>query len=151
MQKICPCLWFDGQGEEAMNFYVSIFKNSRVLSTMPGPDGRAIAGAFEIEGQKYMFLNGGPMFKLTEAISIMVDCEDQAEVDDLWEKLIADGGAPSQCGWLKDKFGLSWQITPKILLKGMNDPDPATRARMMQAMMQMSKIDIAAIQAAYAG
>jgi len=151
MQKIYPCLWFDVNGEEAMNFYVSIFKNSRVISTMPGPDGGVLAGDFEIEGQRYMFLNGGPMFKLSEATSIVVECDDQAEVDHLWEILTADGGAPSQCGWLKDKFGLSWQITPKLLLQGMTDPDPTKRARVMQSMMQMSKIDIAAIQRAYEG
>lgn len=151
MQKIYPCLWFDGQGEEAMNFYVSIFKNSRILSTMPGPDGGVLAGEFEIEGQRHMFLNGGPAYKHSQALSLLVECDDQAEVDHLWDKLIADGGAPNKCGWLNDKFGIFWQITPRILLQGMNDPNPATRARVMQAMLQMSKIDIAAIQAAYEG
>lgn len=151
MQKIYPCLWFDANGVEAMNFYVSTFKDSRVINTIPGPDGGVLAGNFEIQGHRYMFINGGPMFKLSEAISILVECEDQAEVDRLWDKFTADGGAPTACGWLKDKFGLSWQIVPKILLQGLSDPDPAARTRVTQAMMTMQKIDIAAIERAYSG
>ena len=148
-QRISPFLWFDTQAEEAARFYTSIFDNSRILHVAPGPDGRAMSVTFQLEGQKYMALNGGPMFQFTEAISFFVDCEGQAEVDDLWDKLCADGGAPAPCGWLKDKFGLSWQIIPRQLGELMGDPDPQKAQRVMQAMLQMRKIDVAALQAAY--
>ncbi|MEQ1773330.1 MAG: VOC family protein [Burkholderiales bacterium] len=147
MQKITPFLWFDNQAEEAMNFYMSIFKNSKVGRVSrygdagPGPN-------FELDGQAFMALNGGPHFKFTEAISLLVNCATQDEVDTLWEKLSA-GGAPGQCGWLKDKYGLSWQIIPTALGELMSGPDPVKSGRVMQAMMQMTKIDIAALQQAY--
>jgi prepilin-type processing-associated H-X9-DG protein len=150
MQKITTFLWFDGHAEEAMKFYVSIFKNSKIVSTMPGPDGKVLTGTFELEGQRFMALNGGPQFKFTEAISLFVNCETQAEVDDLWTKLTA-GGAESQCGWLKDKFGLSWQIIPSALGRLLGDKDRAKAGRAMQAMLQMKKIDIAKLQQAFDG
>jgi predicted 3-demethylubiquinone-9 3-methyltransferase (glyoxalase superfamily) len=150
MQKITPFLWFDGKAEEAMQFYVSIFKNSKIVSTMPGPDGKVLTGTFQLEGQQFMALNGGPQFKFTEAISLFVNCETQAEVDDLWNKLTA-GGAESQCGWLKDKFGLSWQIIPSVLGRLLGDKDRVKANRVMQAMLQMKKIDIAKLQQAYDG
>jgi predicted 3-demethylubiquinone-9 3-methyltransferase (glyoxalase superfamily) len=150
MQKITTFLWFDGNAEEAMKFYVSIFKNSKIVSTMAGPDGKVLTGTFELEGQQFMALNGGPMFKFTEAISLFVNCETQAEVDDLWKKLTA-GGAESQCGWLKDKFGLSWQIIPSALGRLLGDKDRAKAGRAMQAMLQMKKIDIAKLQQAFDG
>jgi predicted 3-demethylubiquinone-9 3-methyltransferase (glyoxalase superfamily) len=154
MQKITPFLWFDNQAEEAMNFYVSIFKNSKIVSVSrygdagPGPKGTVMTGTFELEGQRFIALNGGPLFKFTEAISLFVDCESQQEVDTLWAKLSA-GGSESQCGWLKDKFGLSWQIVPSVLPKLLSDPDAAKANRVMQAMLQMKKIDIARLQQAY--
>jgi len=150
MQRITPFLWFDGKAEEAMKFYASIFKNSRIVSTMPGPDGKVLGGTFQLEGQQFMALNGGPQFKFTEAISLFVNCETQAEVDDLWNKLTA-GGAESQCGWLKDKFGLSWQIIPSALGRQLGDKDRVKANRVMQAMLQMKKIDIAKLQQAYDG
>jgi predicted 3-demethylubiquinone-9 3-methyltransferase (glyoxalase superfamily) len=148
MQKITPFLWFDGNAEEAMNFYVSIFKNSKVVRATPGPDGKIMTAIFQLEGQDFYALNGGPMFKFTEAISLFVSCKTQEEVDELWDKL-SEGGEKSRCGWLKDKFGLSWQIIPKALGELMNDPDPEKSKRVMMAMLQMSKIDIKALQAAY--
>jgi len=154
-QKITTYLWFDDNAEEAMNFYTSIFKNSKILDVArygeagPGPKGTIMAGTFQLEGQRFMALNGGPRFKFTEAISLFVNCETQEEIDDLWKKLTADGGAPSQCGWLKDKFGLSWQITPSVLLKMLSDQDPAKSKRVMEAMLQMSKIDIKKLKEAY--
>ncbi|MBP6821409.1 MAG: VOC family protein [Acidobacteria bacterium] len=147
MQKITPFLWFDGQAEEAMNFYVSIFKNSKVLSVTPGPDGKVMMATFQLEGQEFHALNGGPMFKFTEAISFFVSCETQPEVDELWEKL-SEGGEKSRCGWLKDKYGLSWQIIPTVLGELMRDKDPAKAGRVMQAMLQMDKIDIATLKQA---
>lgn len=150
MQKITPFLWFDGNAEEAMQFYVSIFKNSRIVSTMAGPDGKVMTGTFQLEGQQFMALNGGPHFKFTEAISLFVNCETQAEVDELWNKLTA-GGAESQCGWLKDKFGLSWQIIPSALGRLLGDKDRAKAGRAMQAMLQMKKIDVAKLQQAFDG
>ena len=153
-QKITPFLWFDNNAEEAMNHYVSIFKKARIVSVSrygeggPGPKGSVMTGTFEIEGQQFMALNGGPHFKFTEAISLFVNCSTQAEVDELWEKLSA-GGQESQCGWLKDKFGLSWQIIPSALGEMLSDPDPQKSQRVMQAMLQMGKIDIAKLQAAY--
>jgi predicted 3-demethylubiquinone-9 3-methyltransferase (glyoxalase superfamily) len=149
VQKITPFLWFDGKAEEATHFYVSIFKNSRVLSVMPGPDGKALGTSFELEGQEFKALNGGPKYKFTPAISLFVNCETQPEVDELWDKLLAGGGSPDQCGWLKDKYGLSWQIIPTALGRLMSDKDRAKAGRVVQAMMQMVKIDIAALQRAY--
>jgi len=148
MQKITPFLWFDDQAEEAMNFYVSIFKNSRVLNISPGPNGKAFTVSFELDGQEFTALNGGPNFTFTEAISFFVSCETQAEVDELWEKLTA-GGEEIQCGWLKDKYGLSWQIVPTALGKLLGDPDPLKSQRVMQAMLKMKKIEIAGLKQAY--
>lgn len=155
MQKITPFLWFDGNAEEAMNFYVSIFKNSKILSVSrygeagPGPKGTVMTGTFQLEGQQFIALNGGPQFSFTPAISLFVNCETQQEVDELWEKLSA-GGEQGRCGWLKDKFGLSWQIIPAALTKLLSDPDPAKSKRVMQAMLQMNKIDIEGLSRAYA-
>ena len=155
MQKITPFLWFDGRAEEAMNFYTSIFKNSRIVNVMrcgdvgPGPKGSVLTGTFELEGQQFMALNGGPMYQFTPAISLFVNCETQEEVDTLWEKLTSGGGKPVQCGWLTDKFGVSWQIIPTALVELLHDPDPAKSQRVMQAMMQMVKIDIAGLKRAY--
>jgi len=157
VQKITPFLWYDGQAEEAARLYTSIFKNSRIIDVMrcgeqgPGPKGSALTVTFEIEGQRFMALNGGPMYKFTEAFSLFVDCESQAEVDDYWIKLTADGGREDRCGWLKDKFGVSWQIIPRALMKAIGDQDPARAGRAMQAMFQMKKIDIQTIEAAHAG
>jgi len=149
MKKITPFLWFDTQAEEAMNFYVSVFKNTKVNNVSRGPDGKAFTVSFELDGQEFMGLNAGPQFKFNEAISIFVNCEDQAEVDELWAKLTANGGEESMCGWLKDKFGLWWQIIPKQLGELMGDPDPAKAQRVTQAMLQMKKIDVAGLQQAY--
>ncbi|HYM95087.1 MAG TPA: VOC family protein [Chitinophagaceae bacterium] len=143
MQKITPFLWFNNQAEEAAKFYCSVFKNSKILSVHP------LVVSFELEGQKFMALNGGPQFKFTEAISFLVDCETQQEVDYYWDKLISGGGQESMCGWLKDKFGMSWQIVPSIVGKLMSDPDPARSQRVMQALLQMKKLDIATLQKAY--
>ena len=151
MKKITPFLWFDTQAEEAMDFYVSIFKNSKVLGVTPGPDGRAMTVNFELEGQEFIGLNAGPQFKFNEAISFYVNCNTQDEVDELWEKLTADGGEESRCGWLKDKFGLSWQIIPTTLGALLSDPDPEKAGRVMQAMLKMNKIDIQGLQRAYDG
>jgi predicted 3-demethylubiquinone-9 3-methyltransferase (glyoxalase superfamily) len=149
MKKITPFLWFDNQAEEAMNFYVSIFKNSRVLGVTPGPNGVAQSVTFELEGQEFMALNAGPQFKFNEAISFFVNCKTQAEVDELWQKLTADGGEESMCGWLKDKYGLSWQIIPTALGELMSDPDPEKAGRVVQAMLKMNKIDVKTLQQAY--
>jgi predicted 3-demethylubiquinone-9 3-methyltransferase (glyoxalase superfamily) len=148
MKKITPFLWFDDQAEEAMNFYVSVFKNSKVLNVSPGPNGKAFSVQFELDGQEFTALNGGPVFKFSEAISLFVNCETQADVDELWEKLSA-GGEEGQCGWLKDKYGLSWQIVPTVLGKLLGDPDPVKSQRVMQAMLKMKKIEIAGLQQAY--
>lgn len=154
MQKLVPFLWFDDKAEEAVNLYVSIFKNSKVGTVSrygkggPGPEGAVMTATFQLNGQEFMALNGGPMFKFTEAVSFLVNCETQQEVDDLWEKL-SEGGQKSQCGWLKDKYGLSWQIVPTALGRLMGDPDKAKSGRVMQAMLQMTKIDIAKLQTAY--
>jgi predicted 3-demethylubiquinone-9 3-methyltransferase (glyoxalase superfamily) len=151
MQKVTPFLWFDGRAEEAMNFYVSLFKNARIVELhRAGGNGPVMSGTFEIDGVKYHAFNGGPMFAFSPAISLFVNCETQQEVDELWEKL-SEGGEKSRCGWLKDKYGLSWQIIPSALGKGLQDKDPAKAKRVMQAMMQMSKIDIAEIEKARAG
>jgi predicted 3-demethylubiquinone-9 3-methyltransferase (glyoxalase superfamily) len=149
MKKIIPFLWFDTQAEEAMNFYVSIFKNSKVLSVTPGSNGIAQFVTFELEGQEFMALNAGPQFKFNESISFFVDCKTQEEVDELWEKLTADGGEESMCGWLKDKYGLSWQIIPAVLGELLSDKDPEKANRVMQAMLKMQKIDIAGLERAY--
>ena len=154
MQKITPFLWFDTQAEEAANFYVSIFKNSKILNIArygdagPGPKGSVMTISFELDGHEFTALNGGPQFKFTEAISFTVICKTQEEVDDFWKKL-TDGGQEVACGWLKDKHGLCWQITPEILPKLLVDPDPQKADRVMQAMMKMKKIDIPALQRAY--
>ena len=151
MPKITPFLWFDSQAEEAMYFYTSIFKNSQVGSvSRGGPDGPVMMASFVLDGQPVIALNGGPYFTFNESFSFFVDCEDQAEVDELWEKLL-EGGEPSQCGWLKDKFGLSWQIVPKALGQLMGDPDPVKGQRVMQAMLKMIKLDVAGLQRAYDG
>ena len=154
MQKIIPFLWFDGKAEDAMNFYVSIFKNSKVGRVSrygdagPGPKGAVMSCAFQLEGQDFYALNGGPQFKFTPAISLFVNCETQQEVDALWEKLSA-GGRKDQCGWLQDKYGVSWQIVPTTLGKLLGDKDPVKANRVMQAMMQMKKLDIKGLQQAY--
>ena len=149
MNKITPFLWFDTQAEEAMNFYVSVFKNSKVHNVSRGPDGKAFTVSFELNGQEFMGLNAGPQFKFNEAVSFFVNCEDQAEVDYYWETLTADGGEESMCGWVKDKFGLWWQIVPKALGELMSDPDPARAQRVTQAMLQMQKIVVADLERAY--
>jgi predicted 3-demethylubiquinone-9 3-methyltransferase (glyoxalase superfamily) len=154
MQKIAPFLWFDIQAEEAAKFYVSIFKNSKIVRIAryselgPGPAGSVMTVEFELESQRLIALNGGPHFKFTEAISLMVDCKTQEEVDYYWNKL-TEGGQESDCGWLKDKYGLSWQITPGILMEMVSDPDKEKADRAMKAMMTMKKIDIAALKRAY--
>jgi predicted 3-demethylubiquinone-9 3-methyltransferase (glyoxalase superfamily) len=151
MQKVTPFLWFDGKAEEAMNLYVSLFKNARIVELhRAGDNGPVMSGTFEIDGVKYHAFNGGPMFAFSPAVSLFVNCETQEEVDELWEKL-SEGGEKSRCGWLKDKYGLSWQIIPSALGKGLKDKDPAKAKRVMQAMMQMSKIEIAEIEKARAG
>jgi predicted 3-demethylubiquinone-9 3-methyltransferase (glyoxalase superfamily) len=156
MQKITPFLWFDDQAEEAMNFYVSIFKNSKVGSITrygeagPGPKGTVMSATFSLDGQDFFALNGGPLFKFTEAISFFVNCETQQEVDELWEKLSA-GGKKDRCGWLKDKFGLSWQIIPSVLGKMLGDKDADKAKRVMQAMLKMDKLDIKKLEQAYQG
>ena len=147
MNKITPFLWFDDKAEEAMRFYVSIFRNSRVLSVSPGPNGRAMSVTTELDGQELMALNAGPQFKFTEAISLFVSCDTQEEVDELWAKLSA-GGEESRCGWLKDKYGLSWQIIPTALGEMLGDPDPDKAKRVMEAMLQMRKIDIMTLKQA---
>jgi predicted 3-demethylubiquinone-9 3-methyltransferase (glyoxalase superfamily) len=148
MQKIVPFLWFDGQAEEAAKFYVSIFKNSKILSVMPGPDGRAMSVTFQLEGQQFYALNGGPQYKFTPAISLFVNCETQKEVDELWGRLSASK-ADEQCGWLKDKYGLSWQVIPTALGKMLGDKNAKKAGAAMQAMLKMKKIDIAGLQQAY--
>jgi len=157
MQKITPFLWYDDKAEEAANFYVSIFKNSKVVSVArygeagPGPKGSAMTVAFELEGQKFVGLNGGPHFKFTEAVSFVVNCASQEEVDYFWEKLLEGGGKESQCGWLKDKYGLSWQIVPIVLPELLQNKDPEKANRVMQAMMKMVKIDIETLKRAAEG
>ncbi len=154
MQKITPFLWFDGKAEEAMNFYVSIFKNSRVVRVTrygesgPGPKGTVMSATFQLEGQDFFALNGGPQFQFTPAISLFVSCETQQEVDELWEKL-SEGGEKERCGWLKDRYGLSWQVIPSVLGKMLQDKDPEKSKRVMKAMMQMEKIDLNGLQKAY--
>jgi predicted 3-demethylubiquinone-9 3-methyltransferase (glyoxalase superfamily) len=149
MQKITPFLWFDQNAEEAIQFYTSVFKSSKIVSTQRNPDGKLFTATVEIEGQRLMVLNGGPYFKLTEAFSLFVDCETQEEVGALWETM-SEGGAKGQCGWLKDRFGLSWQIIPRTLMELLSDKDPARSKRVMDAMLKMTKIDIAALKEAHA-
>jgi predicted 3-demethylubiquinone-9 3-methyltransferase (glyoxalase superfamily) len=154
MQTITPFLWFDGQAEEAMTFYVSIFRNSKVVRVSrygaagPGPKGTVMSATFQLDGQEFFALNGGPQFAFTPAISFFVNCETQEEVDDLWNKL-SEGGKTQRCGWLEDKFGLSWQIIPSMLGKLLQDKDPRKSQSVMQAMLQMDKIDIGRLQEAY--
>jgi len=163
MQKITPFLWFDDQAEEAANFYTSIFKNSRVgnilrygeeaarVSESGRPVGSVLTIEFEIAGQKFVALNGGPQFKFNESVSFVVNCETQDEVDYFWAKLTSHGGEESACGWLKDKYGLSWQITPTVLIDMLHDKDPPKAERVMKAMLEMKKIDIEKLKVAYAG
>ena len=154
--KITPFLWFDNNAEEAVKFYTSIFPNSKVLRTVrygdtgPGPKGQVMIVDFEVAGQRFTALNGGPQFKFTEAISLVVNVENQAELDELWTKLL-QGGQPQQCGWLKDKFGLSWQIVPTVLAEMMTDKDPARSNRVMEAVLKMVKLDIPTLKQAYEG
>jgi predicted 3-demethylubiquinone-9 3-methyltransferase (glyoxalase superfamily) len=156
MPKITPFLWFDTQAEAAANFYVSTFKNSRIVAitrygeTAPGPKGSVMTVDFELDGQGFTALNGGPEFKFTEAISFTVHCQTQEQVDECWEKLSA-GGQQVECGWLKDKYGLSWQIVPTVLIEMLRDPDPQKSGRVMQAVLKMKKLDIAALKKAYSG
>lgn len=157
MSKITPFLWFDTAAEEAARLYTSIFKNSRITGVArygpegPGPAGSVMTVSFELDGQPFTALNGGPEFRFTEAVSFEVRCETQAEVDEYWQKLTADGGEEVQCGWLKDKFGLSWQIVPAALIELLSNPDPARAERVYHAMLQMKKLDIAQLQKAAAG
>ena len=161
MQKISPFLWFDNNAEQAAKFYVSIFKNSKTLQTTRysdeaagktrRPKGSVMTVEFQLDGVGFVALNGGPMFKFTEAISFSVNCETQDEIDYFWEKLSADGGSTGPCGWLKDKFGLSWQVSPIVLGEMLAGPDPAKSQRVMKAMMKMDKMDIATLKKAYAG
>jgi predicted 3-demethylubiquinone-9 3-methyltransferase (glyoxalase superfamily) len=156
MQKITPFLWFNDNAEEAMNFYVSVFKNSKALGVTrygdagPGPKGTVLTANFVLDGQEFVALNGGPRFTFTEAVSFVVNCETQEEIDEYWEKLSA-GGEKSRCGWLKDKFGLSWQVVPRALSKLLQDTDTAKSERVMQAILEMDKIDLATLQQAYDG
>ena len=153
MQKITPFLWFDSQAEEAARFYTSIFKNSKIVQVSrygdagPGPKGSVMTVAFELEGQQFTAMNGGPLFKFNEAISFVVNCKSQEEVDHLWARL-TDGGEEGMCGWLKDKYGVSWQIVPTALVEMLNDPDPERSKRVTEAMLKMKKIDIQALKQA---
>jgi predicted 3-demethylubiquinone-9 3-methyltransferase (glyoxalase superfamily) len=155
MQRITPCLWFDRQAEEAARFYISIFKNSKIGEIThygegaPRPKGSVLTVRFQLDAQEFLALNGGPVFKFTEAISLIVNCETQEEVDRMWEKL-SEGGEKVECGWLKDKYGLSWQVVPTVLAKMLTDPDPARADRVLQAVMQMKKLDIKKLEEAYA-
>ena len=157
MNKITPWLWFDGLAEQAAEYYTTIFKNSRMGEVTrvgeggPLPAGSVMTAQFEIEGQPFVALNGGPSHHFTDGISFYVDCESQEEVDELWDKLTAGGGQPGQCGWLKDRFGVSWQIVPREFVTLMNDPDPARAGRVVQAMLKMSKLDLAVLRAAADG
>jgi len=157
MNKITPWLWFDGQAEQAAHYYTSIFKNSRMGTVSrfgeggPMPAGSVMTAEFEVEGQPFVALNGGPDHNFTEGVSFYVDCASQEEVDELWDKLTAGGGEPGQCGWLKDKYGVSWQIVPHEFLDLMNDPDTEKAGRVVQAMLKMSKLDLAELRAAHEG
>src|SRR4051812_36001416 len=149
-QKITPCLWFDGQAEEAARFYVSLFPDSEITGMTPGPTGAPLVVQFRLAGQDFLALNGGPQFRFNEAISLSIDCRSQSELDELWEKLSA-GGSESQCGWLKDRYGLSWQLVPAVLPKLLADPDRGKAGRAMAAMMGMKRLDIRAIEDAALG
>ena len=157
MQKIAPFLWFDGKAEEAIKLYTSVFKNSRIVNISywgkgsPFPEGQVMTGIFELDGQQFYAFDAGPQFKFTEAISFFVNCETQEEIDHFWNKLTANGGQESMCGWLKDKFGISWQIVPPVLGKMLSDKDKARSGRVMQAMMGMKKLIIADLEKAYKG
>ncbi len=157
MQKITTALWFEKDGEKAAEYYCSLFKNSKIVRVfrsrgdVPAPKGSVVAIDFVLDGNQFNIINGGPMFQLSEAVSLSVDCEDQAEVDRLWDKMIADGGTPGPCGWLKDKFGLSWQIVPRILNKLIYDADEKKTQRAVEAMLSMGKLDAAALQRAFDG
>jgi predicted 3-demethylubiquinone-9 3-methyltransferase (glyoxalase superfamily) len=158
MSKISPCLWFDGDAEDAAKLYTSLFPDSRIDTVQRSPadnpstpEGAVLTVEFTLAGQKFIGLNGGPAFRFTEAISLTIDCEGQAEVDRYWDALIADGGEPSQCGWLKDRFGLSWQVVPKQLNEVLSGPDRDGARRAMEAMLQMGKLDVAKLEEAYAG
>ncbi len=157
MQKLTTCLWFDGQAEEAVKFYTTIFKNSKVGKILRNgkanldPEGTVLTASFELEGREFLALNGGPHYKFTPATSFIIHCENQEEVDYYWEKLLEGGGRESQCGWLDDKFGVAWQVSPTILPKLLSDPDPVKANRVMEAMMQMVKLDIKKMQQAYDG
>ena len=158
MDKISPCLWFDGNAEEAARFYTSLFPNSRIdrvdrspADTPSGPEGAVLTVNFTLAGRSYIGLNGGPDFKFNEAVSFSIDCDDQAEVDRLWDALLADGGEPSVCGWLRDRFGLSWQVVPRQLPEMLNSTDRAGAKRAMEAMLKMVKIDVAELERAYSG
>ena len=154
--KIRPCLWFNFNAEEAVDYYVSLFPNSRVVSkfhyndSVPDLKGQVLMIDFEIGGERFLALNGGPQFPFTEAVSLSIDCEDQAEVDRLWERITADGGRPGDCGWIKDKFGLSWQVVPRGMVELFHDDDPERAAKAMRAMMTMHKLDLATVQRAAA-
>lgn len=157
MQKITPFLWFDGNAEDAVNFYCSVFKDAKAGEmvrwgkTGPGPEGSVLTASVELFGQTFTVLNGGPQFKLNESVSFVINCDDQDEVDYYWNKLTADGGTPSDCGWLKDKFGLSWQVTPRVLPKMLGDKDRTKADRAMKAMMTMQKLDVNLLEKAYEG
>jgi predicted 3-demethylubiquinone-9 3-methyltransferase (glyoxalase superfamily) len=158
MDKVTPCLWFDGKAEEAARFYTSLIPNSRIVDvqrspsdTPSGPEGMVLTVEFELDGRSYIGLNGGPEFTFNEAISLQVECEDQAEVDKYWDGLLADGGEPSVCGWLRDKYGLSWQVTPKRLLEMYTSPDRDAARRAMDKMLTMTKLDIEPLERAFAG
>jgi predicted 3-demethylubiquinone-9 3-methyltransferase (glyoxalase superfamily) len=157
MEKVTPFLWFDNNAEEAMNFYTTVFQDAEIVETHrygeggPAPAGTVMTGTMRIHGQEIMVLNGGPAFRFNESFSLFVSCEDQAEVDYFWDRLTADGGEESMCGWLKDRFGLSWQIIPKQLGEMLGDPDPERAGRAMEAMLQMRKIDIGRLRAAVNG
>lgn len=161
MQKMSTCLWFDNQGEEAANFYISVFKNGKIqhiqrygkegFEIHKRPEGSVMTVDFEINGQPFTALNGGPLFKFNDAISLVVHCETQKEIDDYWQKLTADGGQEVQCGWLKDKYGLSWQIVPSVMEKMMRSPDKAKTERVTKAFLKMKKFDIAALERAFDG
>ena len=157
MQKITPFLWFDNQAEEAAKFYTSVFKNSKInhisryTDVGPGPKGTVMTVEFELDGKKFVALNGGPRFKFDEAISFVINCESQEEVDYFWEKLTADGGEESMCGWLTDKFGLSWQVVPRVAIDMLKDKDETKSNRVMQALLGMRKLDLAKLKQAYEG
>lgn len=149
MKKITPFLWFDGNAYEAAQFYTSVFKNGKITGTIPAPGEEVMTVVFELDGQEFIAINGGPMFNFTEAVSFFINCETQEEIDDMWNKLTAGGGKEGMCGWLTDKYGLSWQVVPPVLGEWLGDKDMARAERVMQAMMQMKKIVIADLEAAY--